>query len=63
MENTLMITNNKQIEEVKMLSEAKEPLLDLDKCSLHELIAILEKFSKYPNINIHQPGFVSYIDN
>jgi hypothetical protein len=30
--------NEKQVDEVKMLSEVKEPLLDLDKCSLHELI-------------------------
>jgi hypothetical protein len=58
-----MITNNKQIEEVKMLSEAREPLLDLDICSLHELIAIVEKFSKDPTINVHQAGFGSYIDN
>jgi transcriptional antiterminator len=29
-----------------MFSELRDPLLDLDKCSLHELIAILEKFSK-----------------
>jgi hypothetical protein len=43
-----MIANDKQIEEVKMLSEIREPLLDLDKFSLHELIDILEKFSKDP---------------
>jgi hypothetical protein len=35
--------NEKQVEEVKMLSEAKEPLQDLDKCSFHELINILQK--------------------
>ena len=29
---------DKKIEEVKMLSEVREPLLDLDKCRLHELI-------------------------
>jgi transcriptional antiterminator len=29
-----------------MFSELRYSLLDLDKCSLHELIAILEKFSK-----------------
>jgi hypothetical protein len=39
------------------------PLLDLDKCSLHELIDILEKFSKDPTINIHETGFGSYIAN
>jgi hypothetical protein len=46
-----------------MLSEIREPLLDLDKCSLHELIDILEKFSKDPTINVHQVGFGSYIAN
>ena len=46
-----------------MLSEVREPLLDLDKCSLHELIAILEKFSKDPTINVNQAGFGSYIAN
>jgi hypothetical protein len=45
-----------------MLSEAKEPLLDLDKCSLHELIAILNFLYKDPTINGHQAGFGSYID-
>ena len=48
---------------MKILSEVREPLLDLDKCSLHELIAILEKFSKDPTINVHQAGFGSYIAN
>jgi hypothetical protein len=52
----LMITNDKQVEEVKMLSETREPLLDLDKCSLNELITILQKFSNDPSINIHQAG-------
>jgi hypothetical protein len=58
---TLMIENNKQIEKFKMLSEEKDPLLDFDKCSLHELIATLEKFYKDPTINVHQAGFGSYI--
>jgi hypothetical protein len=31
----------KKVEEVKMLSEVKDPLLDLEKCSLHELLNIL----------------------
>jgi hypothetical protein len=60
---TSMITNAKQIEEVKMLSEIKEPLLDLDKCSLNELINIRQKFSIDPSINVHQAGFGSYIAN
>jgi hypothetical protein len=48
---------------VKILSEVREPLLDLHKCSLHELIAILEKFSKDPTINVNQTDFGSYISN
>jgi hypothetical protein len=55
-----MITNDKQVEEVKMISKTKEPLLDLDKFSLYELINILQKFSNEPSINVHQAGFGSY---
>jgi hypothetical protein len=55
--------NDKHIEEVKMLSEVREPLLDLEKCSLNELIAILEKFATDPTINVNQAGFGSYIAN
>ena len=40
-----------------------EPLLDLDKCSLHELIALLQKFASDSSINVHQAGFGSYIAN
>jgi hypothetical protein len=36
-----MITSNKHAEEVKILTETKERLLDLDKCNLYELINIL----------------------
>jgi hypothetical protein len=46
-----------------MLSEVREPLLDLDKCSLYELIAILEKLSKDHTINVNQAGFGSSIAN
>jgi hypothetical protein len=60
---TSMLTNDKRVEEVKMLSETKEPLLDLDKCSLNELINILQKFSNEPSINVHQVCFGSYIAN
>ena len=48
-------------EEVKMLSEVKEPLLDLESCSLHELMSILQKFASDPSININQAGFGSFI--
>ena len=51
------------IEEVKMLSEVKDPLLDLENCSLHELISILQKFASDPSINYNQAGFGSYIAN
>jgi hypothetical protein len=39
-EDETTIMNEKEVEEVKMLSEVKDPLLDLEKCSLHELISI-----------------------
>jgi hypothetical protein len=57
------LANYKQIEEVKMISDVREPSVDLDKCSLHDLLAILEKFSQDPTINVHQAGFGSYIAN
>ena len=38
-----MVKNEKKVEEVKMLSEFKDPLLDLDQCSLYELINVLKK--------------------
>jgi hypothetical protein len=41
----------------------KEPLLDLDKCSLHELNNILQSFANYPSFNVYQTGFGSYIAN
>jgi hypothetical protein len=41
----------------------KEPLLDLDKCSLNEIINILQSFANYPLFNVHQTGFGSYIAN
>ena len=46
-----------------MLSEVKEPLLDLENYSLHELISILQKFASDPSINVNQEGFGSYIAN
>jgi hypothetical protein len=53
----------KLVEEVKMLSDKiDEPLLDLDKCSLNELINILQSFSNH-SFNVHQTGFGSYIAN
>jgi hypothetical protein len=38
-------------------------LLDLEKCSLHELISILQKFASDPSVNSNQAGFDSYITN
>jgi hypothetical protein len=40
-----------------------EPLINLDKCSLHELIYILQSFSNDPSFNVHQNGFGSNIAN
>jgi hypothetical protein len=40
LEALLRKRNEKKVEEVKKLSEVKDPLLDLEKCSLHELINI-----------------------
>ena len=53
----------REVEEVKMLSEVKDPFLDLENCSLHELISILQKFASDPSINTNQAGFDSYIAN
>jgi hypothetical protein len=50
-------SREKKLEEVKMLSETKETLLDLNKYSLHELINIDS------SINVYQAGFSSYIEN
>ena len=46
-----------------MLSKVKDPFLDLENCSLHELISILQKFASDPSINTNQAGFGSYIAN
>jgi hypothetical protein len=53
-----------RVEEVKMLFDnVNEPLLNLDKCSLSELINILQDFANDPSFNVHQTGFGSYIAN
>jgi hypothetical protein len=47
-----------------MLSDKiTEPLLDLDKFSLNELINILQSFANVPSFNVHQTSFGSYIAN
>jgi hypothetical protein len=47
-----------------MLSDNfQEPLLDLNKCSLNELINILQSFANDPSLNVHQTGFGSYKAN
>jgi hypothetical protein len=59
-----MVVEEKEVEEVKMLSDnIKQPLFNLDKCSLNELINILQIFANYPSFNVHQTGFGSYIAN
>jgi hypothetical protein len=63
LEALLRKMNGKRVEEVKILIEIKEPLLDLEKCSLHELMSILQRNSNDPSINANQAGFGSYIAN
>jgi hypothetical protein len=47
-----------------MISDnVNEPLINLDKCSLSELINILQNFANNPSFNVHQTGFGSYIAN
>jgi hypothetical protein len=59
---SIMVVEEKQVEEVKMLNDnIYEPLLDLYKHSLNELIDILQSFSNDPSFNVHQTGFGSYI--
>jgi hypothetical protein len=59
-----MVVKEKQVEEVKMLSDKiNEPLLDLDKCSLNELINTFQSFANDPSFNVYQTGFRSYIAN
>jgi hypothetical protein len=59
-----MVVEEKEVEEVKMLSDnIREPLLDLDKCNFNELINILQSFANDPSFNVHQTGFGSYIAN
>jgi hypothetical protein len=59
-----MVVEAKEVEEVKMLPDnIKEPLLGLDKCSLNELINILQRFANDPSFNVYQTGFGSYIAN
>jgi hypothetical protein len=54
----------KEVEEVKIISNnIKEPLFDLDKYSLNELIKILQSFANDPSFNVHQTGFGSFIAN
>jgi hypothetical protein len=52
----------KEVEEVKMISDnVNEPLLNVDTCSLNELINILQNFANDPSFNVHQTVFGSYI--
>jgi hypothetical protein len=54
----------KQVEEVKMLSDTiTKSLLDLDKCCFNEPMNIFQKFATDPYFNVHQTGFGSYIAN
>ena len=44
---------------VKKEEKVKDPLLDMENCSLHELISILQKFVSDPSIDANQSGFGS----
>ena len=46
-----------------MLSEVHDPLINLEKCSLHELLEVLQKIASDQTCNGHQAGFGSYIAN
>jgi hypothetical protein len=47
---SIMVEEEKEVEKVKMLSDnIKEPLLNLDKCSLNELINILQSSANDPS--------------
>jgi hypothetical protein len=59
-----MVVEEKQVHEVKMLSDKiTEPLLDLDKYSLNELTILLQNFANDLSSNVHQTGFGSCIAN
>jgi hypothetical protein len=61
---SIMVVEEKQVEEVKILSDKiVEPLQYFDKCSLNDLINILQSFANDPSFNVHQTGFGSYIAN
>ena len=62
-ESPMSIELERKVEEVKMLSEVKDPLIDLENSSLHELISILQKFASDPSIDVNKSGFGSYIAN
>lgn len=62
-ESSMLAKLESKVEEIMMLTEIKDPLLDLEKSSLQELIATLQKFASDPTINVNQPGFGSYIAN
>ena len=48
---------------VRKEKKVKNPLLDKEDCSLHELISILQKFASDPSIDVNKSGFGSYIAN
>ena len=57
-ESLLLIELERKVEEFKILSEVKEPILDLENYILHELIYFLQKFARDPSINVNQAGLV-----
>jgi hypothetical protein len=60
---SIMVVEEKEVAEVKMLFDnIKDPLLNLEKCSLNELIN-MQSFSNDPSFSVYQTGFGSYIAN
>jgi DNA-binding ferritin-like protein len=50
-----MVVEEKHVKEIKKLSDKiTERLLDLDKCSLNELITLLQNFANDPPFNVHR---------
>jgi hypothetical protein len=61
---SMIVVEEKQVEEVKMLSDKiTELLLHPNKYSLNELMNLLQKFANDLSFNVYQIGFGSYIAN
>ena len=54
----IWVKKERKVEEVKMFSEVNKPSLDIDNCSLHELISILQKVASDLSINANHQVLV-----